>query len=123
MKVQERVVVARFQVLSLLACLGLAWAASAAEPLPKLKVYTVDVGTGLGVYMEVPRTGQPPVRIVYDTGKGAGKGLENDLVTFLTSPEVGLKPAQGGSEGGATRSSVAISTRAGRSACSGSTGP
>ncbi len=75
---------------------ALALAASAAAEDPKFKVFTVDVGTGLGVYCELPRSGGGrPWRIVYDTGKGAGAGLENDLVAFLVSPQVGLKPAQG----------------------------
>lgn len=65
-----------------------------------LEFYTVDVGTGLGIYFEMPNpAGDRPFRVIYDTGKGASKKLDNDLVKFLTSPEIGLAPAQGDFEG------------------------
>lgn len=83
--------------LAALAALSLATWAPAAETM---KSYVVDVGTGLGMYFELP--GGPegrPWRIVYDTGKGRGKGLDNDLVSFLAAPEVGLRMAEGEFEG------------------------
>lgn len=84
----------------LVASLALA-ATSLAGGVQKFEVHTVDVGTGLGVYLEVPTgvPGQRPVRIIYDTGKGASQGLENDMVSYLTAPEIGLQPAQGDFEG------------------------
>ena len=67
---------------------------------PTFKTFVVDVGTGLGVYLEFPGApGKRPIRVVYDTGKGAGRGLDNDLVSFLVDPKVGLKPAEGDFEG------------------------
>ncbi len=87
--------------------LGLALAATASPGGPsapasgdRMRAFTVDVGTGLGMYFELP--GGPegrPWRIVYDTGKGQSSGTDNDMVSFLVSPTVGLKPASEGFEG------------------------
>jgi beta-lactamase superfamily II metal-dependent hydrolase len=65
------------------------------------RTHAVDVGTGLGIFLEIPaaKSGERPTRIVYDTGKGASEGLDNDLVSYLTAPEIGLKPAQGDFQG------------------------
>lgn len=77
----------------------LAAGASAGGP-EKLRTHVVDVGTGLGVYLEIPAgKGERPIRIVYDSGKGASEGLDNDMVSYLTAPEIGLRPAQGDFEG------------------------
>ena len=69
--------------------------------LDKFNVYTVDCGTGLAVYVELPsdQPGQRPLRLLYDTGKGGSEGIHNDLVRFLASEEIGLKTADGDFEG------------------------
>lgn len=79
--------------------LGGAWAKRSDKS--KFRTYTVDIGTGLAVYMEFPPKNPEdrPFRVVYDTGKGASEGLDNDLVSFLTSPKIGLKHAQGDFDG------------------------
>ena len=63
----------------------------------KFKVHTIDVGTGTGVYIEVPSVpGEDrPYRIIYDTGKGRNDGLDSDLVSFLASGKIGLKTREG----------------------------
>jgi beta-lactamase superfamily II metal-dependent hydrolase len=91
---------------TLAASLALAGAAVAGPG--EFKTYTVDIGTGLAVYMEFPVAGRDrPVRVVYDTGKGRGKGADNDLVSFLSSPEIGLKIAATAAQNTGDRDSVA----------------
>ena len=64
-------------------------------------VYTVDCGTGLAAYLEWPsdHPEKRPIRMIYDAGKGGGEGVNNDLVKFLASDEIGLKVANGDFEG------------------------
>lgn len=87
------------QVLSLLASavwalLSLGTAARAGEGL---RLWVLDVGTGLSVYGEVEpglEAGRP-TRFLYDLGKFGGPPAENPVVRFLTSPAVGLRAASG----------------------------
>lgn len=87
---------------------GLLAAGTAAAAPGGFKAFAADIGTGLAVYMEFPVPGQDrPVRVVYDTGKGRGNGADNDLVSFLSSPEIGLRIAASAAQDEADRRSVA----------------